>query len=142
MTTPPLGQDPYHDPYQQLPSPYSPAESYPAGAYQPNPYPYGVDPVTGYPFSDKSKVVAALLQILPGVFMGLGGIGRLYAGNTALGIIQLAATLVGWISFWCGFLTFGIGFVPFALVWLWFVIDGIIMLAGRPLDGQGRPLRS
>jgi hypothetical protein len=142
MTTPPLGQDPYHDPYQQLPSPYSPAESYPVSPYQTNPYPYGIDPTTGQPFSDKSKIIAALLQILPGFILGLGGMGRLYAGNTALGIIQLATTLVGWLSFWCGFVTFGIGFVGFGLVWLWFVIDGIIMLAGRPVDGQGRPLRS
>jgi hypothetical protein len=26
-------------------------------------------------------------------------------------------------------------------LWVWFVVDGIIMLAGRPVDGQGRPLR-
>jgi TM2 domain-containing membrane protein YozV len=141
MTTPPLGQDPYQDPYQQLPSPYSPADAYPVNPYQPNPYPYGIDPMTGHPFSDKSKVAAALLQILPGFILGLGGIGRLYAGNTALGVIQLGATVVGWISFWCGFVT-GVSFIVFGMVWLWFVIDGLVMLAGRPVDGQGRPLRS
>jgi hypothetical protein len=35
--------------------------------------------------------------------------------------------------------------VPFVIsgaVWLCFVIEGIVMLAGRPVDGQGRPLRA
>lgn len=92
-------------------------------------------------YSDKSKIVAGLLQILPGFILGLGGIGRLYAGHTMLGLIQLVATVIGWISFWCGFFT-GFTFVIFGLAWLWFVIDGIVLLAGRPVDGQGRPLRS
>jgi TM2 domain-containing membrane protein YozV len=141
MTTPPAGQDPYYDPYQQTPSPYSPADAYPVSPYQQNPYPYGVEPSTGLPYSDKSKVVAGLLQLLPGFFFSLGGIGRLYAGNTTVGIVQLAATVVGWISFWCGFVT-GVTFVMFGLIWLWFVIDGIVIMVGRVTDGQGRPLRT
>jgi TM2 domain-containing membrane protein YozV len=92
-------------------------------------------------WSDKSKIVAGLLQIIPGFLLGLGGIGRLYAGHTMLGIIQLGATVFGWISFWCGFL-FVVPFFLFAVVWIWFVIDGIILLAGRPVDGHGRLLRS
>lgn len=102
--------------------------------------PYEVDPVTGRPLSDKTKTTAGLLQLLPGALLGLGGIGRLYAGHTALGVIQLVVTVVGWISFWCGFLLL----VPFAVFvgcWLWFVIDGIVLLAGRPTDGDGRLLR-
>ena len=97
--------------------------------------PYAVE------WSNKSKIVAGLLQILPGFVLGLGGIGRLYAGHTALGFIQLAATVVGWISFWCGFALF-LPFFVFAAMWIWFVIDGIVLLAGRPVDGQGRLLRS
>ena len=141
MTTPPPGQDPYYDPYQPLPAPYSPADAYPVTPYQQNPYPYGVEALTGLPYSDKSKVVAGLLQILPGFFLSLGGIGRLYAGNTTIGIVQLAATVVGWISFWCGFVT-GVSFVVFGLIWLWFVIDGIVIMVSRVTDGQGRPLRT
>jgi TM2 domain-containing membrane protein YozV len=143
MTTPPPGQDPYYDPYQQqpLPAPYSPADAYPVTPYQQNPYPYGLEPLTGLPYSDKSKIVAGLLQLLPGFLMGLGGIGRLYAGNTTIGIVQLAATVVGWISFWCGFVTL-VSFAFFGLIWLWFVIDGIVIMAGRVTDGQGRPLRT
>ncbi|MBV1852071.1 hypothetical protein KUA19_18205 [Catellatospora sp. NEAU-YM18] len=95
--------------------------------------------------SDKSKVVAGLLQLLPGFFMGLGGIGRLYAGHTTVGILQICATVVGWISFWCGFfLNIFVLFIPFLIygaIWLWFVVDGVVLLAGNPVDGQGRPLR-
>ncbi|MEV4411363.1 hypothetical protein [Catellatospora sp. NPDC049609] len=99
-----------------------------------------VDPLTGAPLSDKSKLVAGLLQLLPGFLLGLGGIGRLYAGHTALGVVQLAATVVGWACFWCGFLLF-FPFLIYGAVWMWFVIDGIVLMAGRPVDAQGRLLR-
>src|SRR6185312_2902128 len=104
------------------------------------PYPpalagYGYDPVTGLPLSDKSKVVAGLLQLVLGTLFTLGGVGRLYAGNTSLGVAQLVTSVLAWISFWCGFALF----FPFGLwagAWLWFVADGIVMLVGRPVDGQ------
>ena len=108
---------------------------------------YGIDPRTGLPFSDKSKVAAGLLQLLPGAFLGLGGIGRLYAGNTGMGTAQLITTVVGWASFWTA-LCLSFLLVPIVLfavyfgAWLWFVIDGIVILVGNPTDGQGRPLRS
>ena len=92
-------------------------------------------------WSDKSKIVAGLLQLIPGFLLGLGGIGRLYAGHTMLGIIQLVATVMGWISFWCGF-AFVLPFFVFAAMWIWFVIDGVVLLVGRPVDGRGRPMRS
>ena len=82
--------------------------------------PYGVDPKTGIPFSDKSKLIAGLLQILLPL-----GIGRMYMGQTGLGVAQLAVTLV----------TCGLGA-------LWPFIDGIIILVGDQRDAQGRPLRS
>ncbi|HCT75486.1 MAG TPA: hypothetical protein DGG94_12960 [Micromonosporaceae bacterium] len=102
---------------------------------------YGVDPASGLPLSDKSKLIAGLLQILPGFILGLGGIGRLYAGYTTLGIIQLVATVIGWVSFWCGFVLL-LPFFVFGAIWLWFIIDGIVLLAGRPVDPQGRLLRN
>lgn len=147
MTYPHPGQDPNQygqDPYQYgyptsgAPQPYSP------GPYSPAPYspatPYGFDPVTGQPYSDKTKVAAGLLQLLPGFFIGLGGIGRLYSGQVALGVTQLVLTIVGWASFWCGFVLL-FPFVIYIGLWLWFTIDGIVMLVGRPVDGQGRLLR-
>jgi hypothetical protein len=125
-----------------LPVPYSPQlpAPYPPAPYTPPGYGYGVDPVTGQPYSDKSKMIAGLLQLLPGVLLGLGGIGRFYAGNVGLGVAQIIATVVGWISFWCGFVLILPLFI-FAGVWLWFVVDGIVLLAGQPRDGQGRLLR-
>ena len=137
-------------PYQ--PQEYPPPPGYPAQGYPSYPagYPttgYGptvpvpVDPLTGQPLSPKSKMAAGLLQLVPAIFFGFGGIGRLYAGNVALGVMQIAASIIGWISFACGFVLVFPFFIT-AGVWVWMVVDGIVMLAGRPLDGQGRVLRS
>jgi TM2 domain-containing membrane protein YozV len=82
--------------------------------------PFGIDPITGMPFSDKSKMVAGLLQI----FLGSFGVGRFYTGHIGLGIAQIAVT----------WLTCGIGAI-------WPLVDGIMMLMGRVTDVQGRPLR-
>jgi len=119
---PPYGEQapppPYGQPYQQ-PSGYPPpvgGAPYGAGPGAP----YGVHPVTGIPYSDKSKLVAGLLQILIPL-----GIGRFYIGDTKTGVWQLVVTV----------LTCGIGA-------LWPFIDGIIMLATDSTDVQGRPLRS
>jgi TM2 domain-containing membrane protein YozV len=123
---------PYQDdPRQQPPPPWD------AIVYPPLP-PF--QPPLGPPSSDKSKITAGLLQLIPGLVMGLGGIGRLYAGQIGLGVFQLIATAFGWVSFWCGFFLV-LPFFVFVGCWLWFVIDGIVLLAGRPVDGQGRPLR-
>jgi len=123
---PPYGA-PAPPPYGQ-PSGYPPP---PAGGYPPPPAGaapygaspaalYGVHPVTGIPYSDKSKLVAGLLQILIPL-----GIGRFYIGDTKTGVWQVIVTV----------LTCGIGA-------LWPFIDGIIMLATDSVDAQGRPLRS
>ncbi|MFD8910213.1 TM2 domain-containing protein [Streptomyces sp. NPDC059575] len=78
--------------------------------------PYGFDP-QGRPYSDKSKIVAGILQI----FLGTLGIGRFYVGNTGVGIAQLLT---------CG----GLG--------LWALIDGIIFLVSNDrTDSKGRVLR-
>ena len=106
------------------PVPYQPtygSAPYSAAAYGMAPSaPFGVDPVTGIPSSEKSKLVAGLL----GIFLGSFGVGRFYMGNIGMGIAQI---LVTW-------LTLGIGAI-------WPLIDGIIILAGSPKDANGRPLR-
>src|SRR4051794_11762934 len=107
-------------------------------SYYPAPYdpgPYGVDPVTGVPFSDKSKVTAGLLQILL-PFVGICGVGRLYAGHIGIGLAQLLGMFIGGILV---ILIIGLFIVP--VIWLWTVIDGIVMLTGQTRDGQGRILR-
>lgn len=80
--------------------------------------PHGRDPVTGRPYSDRSKVIAGVLQLVLPI-----GIGRFYTGHTGLAVAQLLLSFVG------------IGV-------LWAFIDGIVLLAGRPADPYGRPLRS
>ena len=151
MTTPPP-TDPY-DPNQPPPTPpppYSP-DPYPPGPYPPVGYPMApvptpypvppfIEPYTGLPYSDKSKLTAGLLQLLLGVLLGLGGVGRLYAGQTGLGVVQVVLSVVGWVSVCCASFLFFPIFLFFGL-WLWWLIDGIVILAGHPVDGQGRPLR-
>lgn len=125
MSVPPYpGSDqPYPPPYGSDPS-YPPPGGYgapppPYGAV--NPYgqpgaPYGFDQ-HGQPLSDKSKLVAGLLQL----FLGTFGIGRFYLGYTGLGVAML---LLSWLT--CG---------------IWPLIDAILILIGNVKDPQGRPLR-
>lgn len=115
---PPYGQPPYGQaPYGQ---PGYPQQGYgQPGFYNPA-APYGIHPQTGLPYSDKSKLVAGLLQVLLPL-----GIGRMYMGFTGLGVAQLLVTV----------LTCGIGA-------LWPFIDGIIILVQDTKDAQGRVLRS
>ncbi|MBM9465028.1 TM2 domain-containing protein [Aeromicrobium sp. YIM 150415] len=102
------------------PPPHQPGPGGP-GWWGPSPdAPYGREPSTGAPYSERSKIIAGLLQILVPL-----GIGRMYMGDVSLGVIQLVVTLV----------TCGIGA-------LWPFIDGILILVGRPTDEYGRPLRS
>jgi TM2 domain-containing membrane protein YozV len=120
---PPYGSDPF------LPPPVGDYGGYPPpppqygaqyGGY-PSPYPgqFGVDP-WGRPLSDKSKMVAGLLQI----FLGTFGIGRFYLGYNGIAVAQLAVSL----------LTCGIGAI-------WPFVDGILILLGKVQDPSGRPLR-
>ncbi|MFE2356200.1 TM2 domain-containing protein [Streptomyces parvulus] len=78
--------------------------------------PYGYDPY-GRPYSDKSKIVAGVLQL----FLGSFGIGRFYVGSVGIGVAQLLT---------CG----GLG--------IWALIDGIMYLVSNDrTDDQGRVLR-
>ncbi|MEU8792805.1 TM2 domain-containing protein [Streptomyces sp. NPDC048643] len=95
---------------------------YPGGAVPPGTYtgdpnaPYGYDPY-GRPYSEKSKIVAGVLQLA----LGSLGIGRFYMGNVGIGIAQLLT---------CG----GLG--------VWALIDGIMLLVGNSAtDSDGRVLR-
>ena len=114
---PPPGQ------YGQPPGQYMPpAGQYPP-AYMDPAAPFGRHPLTGEPLSDKSKVVAGLLQLLG--LLGLVGIGRIYLGYTGLGIAQLVV----------GLITCGIGAV------VWGIIDAVLILTDKVRDPEGRPLR-
>jgi TM2 domain-containing membrane protein YozV len=110
-------------PPQQPPTGYPPQYPPPPAAYYDPSAPYGRHPLTGEPLSEKSKVVAGLLQLL-GLF-GLVGIGRIYLGYTGLGIAQLLV----------GLFTCGIGAI------IWGIIDAVLILGDKVRDPQGRPLR-
>lgn len=140
------------EPYQGQPQPgygQYPQPVYPQGHPQPG-YPqpgyalggYGVDPATGLPVSDKSKVAAGLLEL----FLGGFGAGRFYLGHTGIGVAQLGIHLAGWFFFFLGFVTFGIGMAIAMLFWmaggLWALIDAIMMFSGGVKDAHGRVLRS
>ncbi|MEU5183853.1 TM2 domain-containing protein [Streptomyces longwoodensis] len=103
--------------YQQPGYGYPQGGAVPPGSYTGDPNaPYGYDPY-GRPYSDKSKIVAGILQL----FLGTFGVGRFYIGNVGLGLAQL---------FTCG----GFG--------IWALIDGIILLtSSNTTDAQGRVLR-
>ncbi|MHC5906798.1 TM2 domain-containing protein [Streptomyces sp. S6] len=109
---PPPGQG-----YPPPPPPQGWGYAPPPGTYTGDPYaPYGYDPY-GRPYSDKSKIVAGILQF----FLGSLGVGRFYIGHVGLGLAQL---------FTCG----GFG--------IWALIDSIILLTSdSTTDGQGRVLR-
>ncbi|BCK56928.1 TM2 domain-containing protein [Nocardia wallacei] len=122
----PMGQQPPMDPYGQ-PNPYGQPYGQPGG-YPPAPYGApGMDPeapfgrnMYGEPYSDKSKMVAGLLQI----FLGSFGVGRFYLGYPGMAVGQIAVT----------WLTCGIGGI-------WPLIDGIMILTGKVRDQYGRPLQ-
>lgn len=127
MTDPSQSPDPLSGPQ---PESFPPPAGYPPPGYPPypSPYgdpsaPYGRHPITGEPFSDKSKVIAGLLQLL-GLF-GIVGIGRIYIGDTKLGVIQLIVGLV----------TCTIGAI------VWGIIDAVQILTDKVRDPDGRPLR-
>lgn len=124
-----------HQPAQPYAGPSYPAGGYPGpGGYGLDPMaPYGRDPLTGQPLSDKSKIVAGLLQF----FLGWLGVGRFYMGSTAIGVCQLVLFLAAFVTFF---------FIIGVFLWLglafWTFIDAIVILVGSPRDDQGRLLRS
>lgn len=129
---PPPFPPPFPPPSQQQPGPYPPPV-YPG--YYPDPAaPYGRQPYTGEPLSDKSKVVAGLLQLLG--LLGFLGIGRLYLGYTGLGVAQLLVGFFG--GFIIGMLTCGIGLLIPAI---WAIVDAVLILTDKVRDPYGRPLR-
>jgi TM2 domain-containing membrane protein YozV len=133
VTSPQPPEPGEHQPYHQ--QPYLPyGEPYGMAGYPMAPY--GVDPLTGSPYSDKTKTTAGLLQLLLPL-VGICGVGRLYAGNLGVGLTQLLGSLVSAVL-----ICFVVGMFAYPAFWLWTVIDGIIILVSSDTrDGQGRVLR-
>ena len=129
-TPDPQQPDPAQPAGSQPPPPPPPPPAYgqppaatgaPPGAYGvSSTAPYGLDPKTGIPYSDKQKLVAGLLNILIPF-----GVGRFYIGDSKTGVLQLVVTVVT-----CGFGS------------LWSLIDGIMMLVKDDTkDANGYILR-
>ncbi|KMV21678.1 NINE protein [Mycobacterium heckeshornense] len=108
----------------------SPPPYRPPGGYVDPSAPYGRHPVTGEPLSDKSKVVAGLLQLIG--LLGFLGFGRIYLGYTGLGVAQLL------IGLFVAILTLGFGAV---VPVIWGIVDAVLILTDKVRDPQGRPLR-
>jgi len=114
--------------------PPEPADRRPSAAAPPRP-----------PRSHLSGTTAGLLQLFPAVIL-IGGVGRLYTGHTSLGVAQLVTgVVIGWgtIAAW---LTTGYpGGFPTAVialtVWVWYLVDALALIFGRPEDRDGRRLR-
>ncbi|CAM3861418.1 MULTISPECIES: TM2 domain-containing protein [Tsukamurella] len=144
------GQQPYGQPQfgyvpQGQPGMYPPVPQpgYP-GQYQAfGPGGYGVDPATGQPLSDKSKVAAGLLQL----FLGGFGAGNWYLGRNREATIQVCILGAGFLSLVLGVIPLiGLLFMmlgSLALVGLriWTLVESIMMFTGSIRDGQGRVLR-
>jgi TM2 domain-containing membrane protein YozV len=95
--------------------------------------PFGRDPATGLPLSDKSATTAGLLQLFLGVF----GIGRFYIDSTQIAIAQLCVGLFGFVfTLFCLF-----GFPVLLGSVAWAVVDAIMMFTGSVKDNYGRKLR-
>jgi len=125
---PPYSPPPYGgSPYGAFPPPLN----YPPPVFYPDPAaPFGRHQRTGEPLSDKSKLLAGLLQLLG--LIGVLGIGRIYLGYTRLGITEL----VGCLAF--GILTCGFGFI---VPVIWGIVDAVLILSDNVRDPYGRPLR-
>lgn len=122
---------------QQYPHPVNssyPYPGYPSPGYGADPQaPFGRDPATGMPLSDKSAVTAGLLQLFLGVF----GIGRFYIDSTQIAVLQLCLGLFGFVTtLFCFF-----GFPVLLGVGVWALVDAIMMFTGSVKDNYGRKLR-
>ncbi|CAM3227976.1 NINE protein [Mycobacterium colombiense] len=137
----PPGYGSQPNPYTPPPVPgYPPPQAYPGNVGYPgypgyvDPHaPYGRDPVTGLPLSDKSATTAGLLQL----FLGLFGIGRFYIDSTQIAVAQLCLGLFGVLfSLFCF-----LGFPVLLGGIVWAIVDAILIFTGSVKDKDGRKLR-
>jgi TM2 domain-containing membrane protein YozV len=81
----------------------------------------------------KSAVAAGLLQL----FLGTFGAGRFYIGTTGIAATQLALGLAGlFFTLFCF-----VGIFILVPLWIWNLVEAIMMFAGAIGDGYGRKLQ-
>lgn len=120
-------------PVSPIPYPGLPASAPPVAAGTVHP----VHPFIDEPLSDRSGVVAGILQLL----LGWVGAGRLYTGHVGIALAQFGIVWVIALLTLC----IGAGTAElWVLAWLgvaWPTVDGVILLCGGQRDRQGRRLR-
>jgi hypothetical protein len=131
------------------PDPVPPFPSQPMPHYGDPAAPYGRDPVSGRPLSNKSKLAAGVLQFLWG---GPFGAGNLYLGDTKLGLMHIAAfwgsslvimfgglvgAVVGFLGFVVMFLGGAMAFGSVAYAWY----EAFLIFTDKMTDKDGRQLR-
>ncbi|WJY72584.1 TM2 domain-containing protein [Corynebacterium auriscanis] len=97
-------------------------------------YGYGVPSQVPPGYNQKNWVVALLLAF----FLGSFGAHNFYLGRTGRGSIQLAMTLLSWLT-----VIILIGFVGLAIVGIWVFVDFLLILTGSggyDRDSNGFPL--
>jgi TM2 domain-containing membrane protein YozV len=119
---------PRSQPVSSIPYPGLPASAPPVSA---------VHSFPGEQFSDRSGVVAGMLQLL----LGWVGAGRMYTGHVGIALAQFGIVwVVALLTLCAGAATAEM----WVLAWLgmaWPVVDGVILLCGGQRDRQGRRLR-
>lgn len=111
----PMQQVQLAQPIQPLQQPYA-QQGYQPGAAVAVAAPFGTDPVSGRPLSDKSKLALVLLSF----FLGSLGADRFYKGDIGLGVLKLVT--IG-----------GIG--------IWSLVDFLVFAFGHPNDKYGRLMK-
>jgi len=94
--------------------------------------PFGRDPVTGLPLSDKSATTAGLLQL----FLALFGVGRFYIDSTQIAVAQLCVGLLNPLQ---PVLPSRIPVLLGGIVWA--IVDALLIFTGSVKDNHGRKLR-
>jgi TM2 domain-containing membrane protein YozV len=79
--------------------------------------------------SSRSWVVLLLLSL----FLGGVGVDRMYVGKYGTGLLKFGLNIVGFLT------TFiFIGFLILPVVWIWMLVDFILIVCGKFTDKEGR----
>lgn len=126
---------------QYQPPAYQPPRAYQPPQPQPPPYPYYPQPqpaqhvVHHYQSPPRSPGVAVLLEILPGIFLQTFGIGHIYAGNVAVGLLfMFGYWFVAFVNFLLLFVL--IGFITWPVCWLATMVISSILASNAVSRGN------
>ena len=93
-----------------------------------------VCPFCGVPTQEKNEKTM-LIAILLCLFLGYFGAHRFYLNQNGTAIAQLILNIVGWLTCWIL-----IGFIPLLIVWIWVLVDLIMIATGSLTTPDGKKL--